>query len=137
MENNYAAIDYAAVRELIPLGRVLELLNFEPTRVRGVQLRGGCLLSNCESSDFSANVERNIWYCFGCRRGGNQLDLWRGVQGGSLYDSTEHLCQVAHVAVPRIGPPIPSAPRPATDQLVLFTPEKRPTFSPEPTLRSF
>jgi len=82
----YEPIDYVAVRAAIPLSRVLGLLGFEPAEVRGVQVRGRCLLGDCESSprSFSANLELNGWYCFGCHRGGNQLSLWRILKGQTL-----------------------------------------------------
>jgi hypothetical protein len=115
MPSGYAPIDYAAVRASIPLSFVLELLEFEPRSVRGIQHRGGCLLPDCEGVDFSANLDRNIWHCFSCRRGGNQLDLWARLHTGAFYVSTEHLCELAGIPVPRLPQPPRSTPRPATD----------------------
>ena len=116
--DEYHAIDYGAVRAAIPLSRVLDLLGFEPTEVRGVKLRCGCLLADCGSSSprhFSADMSLNGWYCFGCHRGGNQLDLWRALQGQSLYRSTEQLCLAANIPIPRLAPCSPlSPPRSAT-----------------------
>lgn len=98
------AIDYAAARAAIPLARVLELLAFEPTAVRGSQLRGRCLLPDCGSASkrcFTANLELNAWYCHACKRGGNQLQLWQLLQQRRLYPSTLSLCRAANIAVPR------------------------------------
>ena len=98
----YRAIDYRAVRRAIPLSRVLELLEFHPTRRRGSNLRGHCVLcsrAKPESSKrqtqpcFAADLSRDIWYCFGCRRGGDQLTLWSLASHKPLYPATKLLCQ--------------------------------------------
>jgi len=82
---DYRAIDYRAVRLAIPLSRVLERLEFHPTRSRGSNLRGHCVLCSSTKSEsrasqtqpcFAADLSRDIWYCFGCHRGGDQLTLW-------------------------------------------------------------
>lgn len=98
----YVPIDYAAVRSQIPMSLVLELLGFEPTRIRGSQYRGRCLLPDCGGKSFSVNVSRNAWHCFACRRGGNQLDLWSRLNAGSFYASTERLCTLAGIPVPNL-----------------------------------
>lgn len=110
------AIDYRVVRTAIGLSQVLKLLGFEPTSVRGDQLRGGCLLPDCDGRGrvFSANVERNIWFCFACGRGGNQLDLWWRLQATSFYHSTEQLCHLTGIPVPRLGPIARHTPRSET-----------------------
>lgn len=98
------AIDYAAVRAAVPLARVLELLGFEPTVVRGRQLRGRCILGDCGSASarsFTANLELNAWYCHACKRGGNQLKLWQLLQQRGLYASTRSLCRAANIPIPR------------------------------------
>jgi hypothetical protein len=98
------AIDYDAVRAAVPLARVLELLGFQPTTVRGSQLRGRCLLADCSSTSprcFTANLELNAWYCHACQRGGNQLKLWQLHQQRRLYGSTLALCRAANIPVPR------------------------------------
>ena len=115
MPSGYVPIDYAAVRSLIPLSLVLELLGFEPTSVRGVQHRGQCLLPDCGVERFSANVSLDIWNCFACGRGGNQLDLWARLNAGSFYDSTKRLCALAGIPVPCLPPSSRSTVRPATD----------------------
>ncbi len=93
-------LDYAALRQHIAMRAVLQLLNWEPTRCRGLQWRGPCLLPGCPSSgsgttvcSFSVHVQRNIFRCFRCGRSGNQLDLWTHATGLSLYPATLDLCQ--------------------------------------------
>ncbi len=38
--------------------------------IRGTKGRGCCPLHNDRTPSFSADMEKNIWYCFGCNTGG-------------------------------------------------------------------
>jgi hypothetical protein len=105
----YRAIDYRAVRRAIPLSRVLDLLDFHPTRNRGSNLRGRCVLCSSAKPDrrasqtqtcFAADLSRDIWYCFGCRQGGDQLTLWSLANRKPLYAATKLLCQSTDLPIP-------------------------------------
>jgi DNA primase len=107
---DYRAIDYRAVRRAIPLSRVLELLEFHPTRSRGRNLRGRCVLCSSASPDrsakqtrpcFAADLSRDIWHCFGCHQGGDQLTLWSLANHKPLYAATKFLCQSTGLPIPR------------------------------------
>jgi len=98
-------LDYAAIRARIPMQRVLELVPWEPTTRRGPQWRGSCPLISCATSHgtwaapcFSVHVDRHLFRCFHCRRGGNQLDLWAAFVGLPLYPATLQLCH--RLAIP-------------------------------------
>jgi DNA primase len=100
-------LDYAALREQIPIRRVLELLNWTPLARRGAQWRGPCPFCRSPAGPqqdrcFSVETQRNLFHCFRCRRCGNQLDLWAAVTGLPLYAATLDLSR-------RLG--VPSAPR--------------------------
>ncbi len=112
----YRLIDYAAVRELVPISRVLEWLEYEPRIRRDYRLRGACMLVDCGGSDLSCSIdiERSLWYCFSCRQGGNQLDLWRLVRERSLYSTAVELCGLAGHPVPYRKPILPKSPHTAT-----------------------
>ena len=108
---DYRAIDYRAVRRAIPLSRVLELLEFHPTRSRGSNLRGHCVLCSRAKPEsrasqthpcFAADLARDIWYCFACRQGGDQLILWSLASHKPLYAATKLLCQSTGIPIPRI-----------------------------------
>jgi len=92
-------LDYAAIRQRVPIRCVLLLLGYEPTHRRGPQWRGPCPLPDCSpsastSSDrcFSVHIERHLFRCFRCGRSGNQLDLWTHATGLSLHPATLDLC---------------------------------------------
>lgn len=98
-------IDYQAVRLLVPLARVLELIGFVPHESSGVQLRGPCPIhgsSSPRSRSFSANLGRNAYQCFKCGSTGNQLDLWAAVTKMDLHTATIDLCEKSQVDIPWI-----------------------------------
>jgi hypothetical protein len=66
-------IDFRAVRSLVSMAEVLQLLGFEARLVRGNQLRGPCPLhGSAESSRvFSVNLAKNTFQCFKCGAAGN------------------------------------------------------------------
>ena len=121
---DYRAIDYRAVRRAIPLSRVLELLEFHPTRSRGSNLCGRCVLcsrakpessTNKIQTGFAADLSRDVWYCFGCHRGGDQLTLWSLASHKPLYAATRLLCQSTGLPIPWIESAKPlSNPSPAS-----------------------
>lgn len=114
-------IDYPAVRRAVSLAQVFELVRFEPLRDRRGQLRGACPLVGCPSASracFAADLSRDVWYCFGCARGGDQLAFYSLATERPLYRATLTLCQQVGIPVPYLhSPPTHSHPtniRPAT-----------------------
>jgi len=106
-------LDYAAIRTQISIRRVLDLLHWEPTRRRGDQWRGPCpllcssSLSSQRNACFSIHVSRDIFQCFHCYRGGNQLDLWAAVSGLPLRPATLDLCRRLGIAPITLANPQP------------------------------
>lgn len=99
-----AGIDFPMFRSQVSIGQVLDLLNYEPTRVIGRQLRGPCPIHGSttpKSRSFSVNLERNIFHCFSCGAHGNQLDLWIALTNLPVYDAAINLCERLGIDVPR------------------------------------
>lgn len=91
------AIDYRQARAEVRLGDVLRLLGQEPRR------RGRCPVHesrSLRSRSFAADLERNLWYCFRCRRGGNALDLWVAVTRQPLHQAVLALYERLGRSVP-------------------------------------
>ena len=111
----YRAIDYRAVRRQISLSRVLNLLSFKPAQCRGDDLRGICMLcarlpaarQSRSRTSFAANLRRDVWYCFACRQGGDQLLLWCLSSQQPLYAATKLLCHSAGLAIPWLPSSLP------------------------------
>jgi len=98
-------IDYAALRQLVSISQVLQVIEFAPTGRSGVQVRGPCPIHKStrpRSRIFSANLDRNIYQCFkaSCGSKGNQLDLYAAVTGLPLYEAATQLCNKLHLDVP-------------------------------------
>jgi DNA primase len=101
-------IDYRAARVQVRLAEVLDLLDFVPRQRRGDQMRGPCPVHRSAtptSRVFAAHLERNIWHCFRCGRGGNALDLWAAVSRQPLYLAVLDLYQRLGREVPWLAAP--------------------------------
>ena len=98
-----ASIDFGTVRRQIGMEAVLGLLGFAPSQRRGDQVRGPCPIHkprSARSRSFSAHLERNVYHCFRCGSGGNQLDLWAAATRQPLYQAAMDLCEKLHRPVP-------------------------------------
>jgi DNA primase len=98
-------VDFQAVRSMVSMQEVLELLGFVPTATRGQQVYGDCPVRHCcnrRRRSFSANRTKNNYRCFLCGSHGNQLDLWAAATNQSLFDAAVDLCKRMNIDVPWI-----------------------------------
>jgi DNA primase len=105
-------IDYRALRNQIPMERVLDLIGYHPTSGHGQKLRGACPFhasAHTYPRCFSVDLTRGLFRCFDCGAQGNQLDLWARLRRLPLYRAALDLCQHAGIRIPGINPD--SAPR--------------------------
>jgi DNA primase len=98
-------IDFAAVRSMVSIGQVLELMGFAASMQSGDQVRGPCPLhgsSSPRSRTFSVNLRSNRYRCFKCGSAGGQLELWAAFQGITIYDAARDLCERLGIEIPWI-----------------------------------
>jgi len=104
-------IDYHELRARVSMRAVLALLGFQPTRIRGAQLRGPCPLHGPSSekqsrslavAPFSVHLEKQVYRCFACGSQGNQLDLWAAARGLPLHAAALDLCRALQFPPPRL-----------------------------------
>jgi hypothetical protein len=103
------AIDFAALRAMVTMAAVLQLLGFQSHSSRAQQ-RGPCPLHGSTSGTsrcFSANLQQHTFHCFKCGRSGNALDLWASATSQSTYDAAIDLCQRLQLPVPELPAPRP------------------------------
>ena len=99
------AIDFPALRAVVTLAAVLQLLGFHPRTTKGSQQRGPCPLHGSTSGTsrcFSANLEQHTFQCFKCGKSGNALDLWANATGQSIYAAALDLCHRLQIHVPEL-----------------------------------
>jgi len=100
------AIDFAALRAVVTLATVLDLLGFQPRSTRGAQQRGPCPLHGSTAGTsrcFSANHGGQVFHCFKCGRSGNALDLWAEATQQTPYAAALDLCQRLNIPVPQLA----------------------------------
>lgn len=95
-------IDFRAVRQIVTMAQVLELLDWRSTGGRGDQLRGPCVLhaSEATSRSFSVNLAKHAFRCFKCGEEGNQLDLYAKATKLSLREAAFELCRRLAISPP-------------------------------------
>lgn len=99
-------LDYRALRALIPIHQVLNLVGWSPRTIRGDQWRGLCPLHGSSAEDdpsFSVNVAKNAYQCFHCQSHGNPLDLWAAYTHLPLKPAGLDLCHRLGLTPPLIS----------------------------------
>jgi putative transposase len=100
-----SAIDFPALRSMLNVAAVLQLLGFNALSTQGRQQRGPCPLhgsTHGTSRCFSAHLDRNLFHCFKCGRSGNALDLWTHATQQTPYDAAIDLCQRLNFTLPTL-----------------------------------
>jgi putative transposase len=101
------AIDFPALKNVLSMAAVLQLLGLQANGTRGVQQRGPCPLHGSTTGTsrcFSAHLDRNIFRCFKCGHAGNALDLWSAATQQTPYDAAIDLCQRLNIPLPTLEP---------------------------------
>ena len=99
------AIDFDALRSLISIAAVLQLLGVRANSTKGSQQRGPCPLHGSTSGTsccFSAHTDRNVFHCFKCGRSGNALDLWSQATKQTPYDAAINMCERLNLTLPTL-----------------------------------
>ena len=124
------AVDFAALRSVVTIAAVLQLLGLATKRTRGGQHRGPCPLHGSTAGTsrcFSANLDANRFHCFKCGRSGNALDLWAAATQQTPYDAALDLCHRLTIPLPTL----PSPTRNRDEEPVAAQPPNRTMPTPE------
>jgi len=68
-------VSFDEIKSRVSIEDVLGHYGIENLRRRRDELVGVCPFHEESKGSFSANVTKNIWQCFGCKRGGNLFDF--------------------------------------------------------------
>jgi len=83
-------VDFKEIKTQVSIQQVLEHYGtFADLEGKDVQLRGCCPIHNGDNErQFTVNLDRNIWHCFGdCKTGGNTLDFVAAKEGVGIRDA--------------------------------------------------
>ncbi len=84
-----------------------DLVDVVSDRVRlkkqGKNYMGLCPFHNEKSPSFSVDAAQNLYYCFGCRRGGDVFKFVEEVEGVGFLDAVRLLADRAGIALPEEG----------------------------------
>jgi DNA primase len=98
-------VDFRAVRDMIAMSEVLELIGYASSSAFTDVLRGPCPVHGSTSPNsraFAVNLKRKLFHCFKCGAGGNHLDLFVACTKMRVYDAAIELCTRLHRPVPWI-----------------------------------
>ena len=95
-----------------------DLVDVVSDRVRlkkqGKNYMGLCPFHNEKSPSFSVDAAQNLYYCFGCRRGGDVFKFIQEIEGVGFLDSVRLLADRAGIEIREEGGDNPEADRRAT-----------------------
>lgn len=125
-------VPFAEVKRAVGIEAVLSRYGLLSTlELRGANLTGHCPF--CEGSSkrrFRASPEKNAWYCFGCKRGGNVLDFVAAREGMTLRAAAVALNDWFSLG---LGSPEGPA-KPASEPAVVAAPAAEPVAEPAANL---
>ena len=96
-------VDFRAVREMISMSDVLELIGYMPSAISDNVLRGPCPIHRSKSTksrSFAVNLKRKVFHCFSCGAVGNHLDLYVAVTQKRVFEAALDLCAKLDGQVP-------------------------------------
>ena len=77
--------------------------NYVPLKKDGRRYWGLCPFHNEKTPSFSVNADLNLYYCFGCKAGGNVLQFVMEMERVSFMEAVKLLADRAHMTVPELA----------------------------------
>jgi DNA primase len=75
-------VDYKAVKESTTIDRVAEMFGLRPKKNRMM-----CPIAQNDPRELVINVEKNVWFCFSCKKGGSILELAAHVRQSTVKEA--------------------------------------------------
>ncbi len=129
-------IDFAELKNSVSIEAVAELLSLPLTKA-GAQFRCECPVHGGGPRSMVLTPGRNLFFCFGEKKGGDQLDLYAHVQEMTVKDAVAEIAaQLGTVPVPDrdTSSPVPVPRKNEAKPAPTFDPEKfaaKLVWSPE------
>lgn len=86
------------LRSRSPLEEIVS--EYVPLKQKGRRFWGCCPFHNEKTPSFSVDVDSQLYYCFGCHKGGNVIHFVMEMERMEFMDAVKYLAERAHMALP-------------------------------------
>lgn len=77
---------------------------YVPLKQKGRRFWGCCPFHNEKTPSFSVDSESQLYYCFGCHKGGTALHFVMEMERMDFQEAVKHLAERAHMELPEAAP---------------------------------
>lgn len=74
--------------------------SYVPLKKNGSRYWGLCPFHHEKTPSFSVNADQNLYYCFGCKAGGNIVQFVQELEHLTFREAVEHLAKQMHMPIP-------------------------------------
>ena len=87
--------------ELYSRADIVQIVSaYTPLKKNGSKYWGLCPFHHEKTPSFSVNAEQNLYYCFGCKAGGNVIQFIQEMERLTFSEAVEYLARQLHMPVP-------------------------------------
>lgn len=76
--------------------------SYVPLKKNGSRYWGLCPFHHEKTPSFSVNAEQNLYFCFGCKAGGNVVQFVEEMERLNFKEAVEYLANMVHLPVPQL-----------------------------------
>jgi len=93
-------IEHETVDKIFETASILDVVSeFVSLKKRGTNYFGCCPFHNEKTASFSVSPAKNIYYCFGCHKGGNSVNFIMEHEQLSYYEALKYLANKYHIEI--------------------------------------
>ena len=89
---------------------------YVPLKQKGRRYWGCCPFHNEKTPSFSVDTQEQMYYCFGCHKGGTVINFVMDMERMEFMDAVRYLAARAHMDIPDTGPSKSGEPRTSRDE---------------------
>lgn len=87
--------------ELYSRADIVQIVSaYVPLKKNGSRYWGLCPFHHEKTPSFSVNAEQNLYYCFGCKAGGNVVQFVQEMERLSYREAVEYIARQLHMPIP-------------------------------------
>lgn len=85
---------------------------------QGKYMKGLCPFHSEKTPSFTVTPDRQIFYCYGCGKGGNAIKFRMEIEGLSFPEAVKTMAEESHIALPEGQGAVVNLPNPERDRLL-------------------